>query len=315
MSDVKLFKIDSNQVCELPGDALQVERSLQLLFEANLEPLLGIRFLATEHSTGPVHGGRIDTLGLDEDDCPVILEFKRAVNENVINQGLFYLDWLLDHRKEFQWLVMEKLGAETANNVDWGAPRLICIAGDFTRYDQHAVKQIARNIELIRYRRFDRGLLMLELVHAPKQARSSAPVLSTPATPETAVVEAEHDDPYLSSRIDYKLGRADPVLRDLFEAVRQYLIGLGDDVQVKELKNYIAFKRLKNFTCAEIYPQVRVVTLYLRLDPTTVELEEGFSRDVTKIGHFGTGNLELSLKNMDDFAKAQPLLRRAYEGS
>lgn len=59
----------------IPGDALQAERSLQLLFETNLEPLLGIRFLATEHSTGPVHAGRIDTLGLDEDDCPVILEF------------------------------------------------------------------------------------------------------------------------------------------------------------------------------------------------------------------------------------------------
>jgi predicted transport protein len=97
--------------------------------------------------------------------------------------------------------------------------------------------------------------------------------------------------------------------------VRQYLVGLGEDVQVKEPKNYIAFKRLENFTCAEIYPQVRVVTLYLRIDPTTVELEDGFSRDVTKIGHFGTGNLELSLKTMEDFAKAQPLLQRAYEGS
>jgi predicted transport protein len=315
MSDVKLFKIDSNQVRELPGDALQVERSLQLLFEENLEPLLGIRFLPTEHSTGSVHGGRIDTLGLDEDDCPVILEFKRAVNENVINQGLFYLDWLLDHRKEFQWLVMEKLGAEIAGGVDWSAPRLICIAGDFTRYDQHAVKQIARNIELIRYRRFDSGLLMLELVHAPKQARSSASASLVDATPIPPSAEEAHDDPYISSRIDYRLARADPTLRDLFDAVRQYVVGLGDDVQVKELKNYIAFKRLKNFTCAEIYPQARVVTLYLRLDPTAIELEEGFSRDVTRIGHFGTGNLELSLKNMDDFARAQPLLRRAYEGS
>jgi predicted transport protein len=316
MSDVKLFKIDHGQVQELPGDALQVERSLQLLFEANLETLLGIRFLATEHSTGPVHGGRIDTLGLDEDDCPVILEFKRAVNENVINQGLFYLDWLLDHRKEFQWLVMEKLGAETAGNVDWSAPRLICIAGDFTRYDQHAVKQIARNIELIRYRRFDTGLLMLELVHAPKQPRpnsSASQAGPTPAPPSPG--EEAHDDPYISKRIDYRLARADVELRDLFDAVRQYVAGLGDDVQVKELKNYIAFKRLKNFTCAEIYPQARVVTLYLRLDPTSIELEEGFSRDVTQIGHFGTGNLELSLKTMDDFAKAQPLLRRAYEGS
>lgn len=315
MSDVKLFRIENNQVQELAGGALQVERSLQLLFEANLESLLGIRFLATEHATGPVHGGRIDTLGLDEDDCPVIIEFKRAVNENVINQGLFYLDWLLDHRKEFQWLVMEKLGSDIAKNVDWSAPRLICIAGDFTRYDQHAVKQIARNIELIRYRRFETGLLMLELVHAPKQTKSSPTNLPDTPKPGTTGADCAVDDPYLSSRIDYRLAKADPALRDLFEAARQYLIGLGDDVQVKELKNYIAFKRLKNFTCAEIYPQAKMVTLYLRLDPTKVDLEAGFSRDVTKIGHFGTGNLELSLKTMDDFAKAQPLLQRAYEGS
>jgi predicted transport protein len=315
MSDVKLFRIQSDQVRELAGEALQVERSLQALFEANLESLLGIRFLATEHTTGPVHGGRIDTLGLDEDDCPVIIEFKRAVNENVINQGLFYLDWLLDHRKEFQWLVMEKLGAETANKVDWSAPRLICIAGDFTRYDQHAVKQIARNIELIRYRRFESGLLMLELVHAPKQSKIGSTAQPAPITAVDGSTEEAVDDPYLSSRIDYRLAKADSALRDLFDAVRQFIIGLGDDVQVKELKFYIAFKRLKNFTCAEVYPQVRVVTLYLRLDPSTVDLEEGFSRDVTKIGHFGTGNLSLSLKTMDDFAKAQPLLRRAYEGS
>jgi predicted transport protein len=317
MSDVKLFRIENDQVRELSGEALQVERSLQVLFESNLEALLGIRFLTTEHSTGSVHGGRIDTLGLDEDDCPVIIEFKRAVNENVINQGLFYLDWLLDHRKDFQWLVMEKLGAETANNVDWSAPRLICIAGDFTRYDQHAVKQIARNIELIRYRKFATGLLMFELVHAPKQSRSTAPIVNRPETQTSAesTQETVEDDPYVSSRIDYRLSRSSPYLRDLFEAVRQYVIGLGDDVQIKELKNYIAFKRLKNFTCAEIYPQAKVVTLYLRLDPTTVELEEDFSRDVTRLGHFGTGNLELSLRTMDDFAKAQPLLRRAYEGS
>jgi RecB family endonuclease NucS len=56
-----------------------------------------VRFLASEHATGRVHGGRIDTLGLDENHAPVIIEYKRAINENVINQGLFYLDWLLDH--------------------------------------------------------------------------------------------------------------------------------------------------------------------------------------------------------------------------
>jgi hypothetical protein len=42
------------------------------------------------------HGGRIDTLGLDDDDNPVIVEYKRDRSESVINQGLFYLAWLID---------------------------------------------------------------------------------------------------------------------------------------------------------------------------------------------------------------------------
>ncbi|MGO6755904.1 DUF91 domain-containing protein (plasmid) [Rhizobium ruizarguesonis] len=317
MSDIKLFHFGGTQVSELPGSAMQVEKSLQILFEANLEALLGIRFLATEHSTGPVHGGRIDTLGLDEDNSPVIIEYKRSVNENVINQGLFYLDWLLDHRKEFQWMVMERLGSKAANAVEWTAPRLICIAGDFTRYDEHAVKQIARNIELIRYRRFGEDLLMLELVHAPKTARVSATKTSTEPKPVNIADQpaevGQDSDPYLSQRLSYRLSQSSSDLRDIYDAVYQFLVGLGDDVQVKELKLYTAFKRLKNFVCMEIYPQARTVMLFLKLNPGELDLEEGFTRDVRNIGHFGSGDLQVTLRSMADFEKAQPLLRQAYE--
>lgn len=318
MSDIKLFHFGEAGVAELPGSAVQVEKSLQLMFEANLEALLGVRFLASEHSTGPVHGGRIDTLGLDEDNSPVIIEYKRSINENVINQGLFYLDWLLDHRKEFQWLVMERLGQSAANAVDWSAPRLLCIAGDFTRYDEHAVKQIARNIELIRYRRFGEALLMMELVHAPKSSKISNGKAVTEtnlavATDQTGATGQE-SDPYLSQRMSYRLAQSSADLRDVHDAVQQFLTALGEDVQIKELKYYTAFKRIRNFVCMEIYPQAKVVTLFLKLNPDTVPLEDGFTRDVRDVGHFGTGDLQVTLKTMADFERATPLLMRAYEG-
>lgn len=319
MSDIKLFQFGEEGVAELPGTAVQVEKSLQLMFEANLEALLGVRFLASEHSTGPIHGGRIDTLGLDEDNSPVIIEYKRSVNENVINQGLFYLDWLMDHRKEFQWLVMERLGQEVANSVDWSAPRLLCIAGDFTRYDEHAVKQIARNIELIRYRRFGDTLLMMELVHAPKNgkatmAKVTADIKADLSSDQTPVETIQENDGSFSQRMSYRLSQSSSELRDIYDAVYQFLVALGDDVQVKEVKFYTAFKRLKNFVCMEIYPQARTVLLHLRVDPSTVGIEEGFTRDVTNVGHFGSGDLQVTLRSMADFEKAQPLIRRAYEG-
>lgn len=123
MSDIKLFDIQGGKVKELQGQSVALEKSLQGLIEKNMETFLGVRFLSSEHNTGQKHGGRIDTLGIDENGCPVIIEYKRAVNENVINQGLFYLDWLMDHKAEFQWLVMEKLGKETAEGVEWTSPR------------------------------------------------------------------------------------------------------------------------------------------------------------------------------------------------
>ncbi len=134
MNDIKLFNINCGLVSELVGSAAQIEKDLQILFEKNLETLLGIRFIASEFGTGPVHNGRIDTLGLDEDGCPVIIEYKRSTNENVINQGLYYLHWMMDHKGDFERLVHRLFGHEDVERIDWSNPRLLCIAGDFTRY-------------------------------------------------------------------------------------------------------------------------------------------------------------------------------------
>ena len=151
MTGIKLFHIAGDTVQLMPSSAVQVEKSLQTLIERHLETFLGVRFLASEYTTTKSHGGRIDTLGIDENDCPVIVEYKRALNENVINQGLFYLNWLVEHRADFKLLVMEKLGSDPANKIEWRFPRLICIAGDFTKYDEHAIQQIPQNIDRIRY--------------------------------------------------------------------------------------------------------------------------------------------------------------------
>ena len=67
MSDIKVFRIGSSGAAEIPAQSAAIEKSLQTLIEQNLEALLGVRFLATEHWTGKLHGGRIDTLGIDED--------------------------------------------------------------------------------------------------------------------------------------------------------------------------------------------------------------------------------------------------------
>jgi predicted transport protein len=300
MSDIKLFNLSGKIAQELHATASDLEKPLQTLIEKNLEPLLGLRFLKTEYSTGKTHGGRIDTLGLDENHCPVIMEYKRSSGENVINQGLFYMDWLMDHQAEFKLLVMEKLGKDAAAAIDWSAPRLICIAADFTKYDAHAVQQMDRNIELIRYRKFGTDLLLLELINAvserPNAAKSGAKGART--TGDKLVAQA--------------LAEMTPQQRDIFASLEGYFTSLGDDVQRKDLKLYVVYKRMRNFACVVI--QKGKFVLHVSLNPGDVDMVKGFTRDMRGIGHWGTGDLEISLRTMTDLERAKPLLRRAYEG-
>jgi predicted transport protein len=223
----------------------------------------------------------------------------------VINQGLFYLDWLMDHRKDFQWLVLERLGKAAAEAVDWAAPRLICIAGDFNKYDDHAVKQMQRNIELIRYRRFGGDLLMLDLV-----ATTSAKW-----TPSTSGATGGTATMIKYKTVSTVLAELDVAIIDRFEALRSFLMALGDDVTETTLQFYIAFKRIKNFACVEFRPTTGKILIYVKVDPSGVSIEPGFTRDVSGIGHYGTGDLEITLAEPGDLELAMPLIERSYGAS
>jgi predicted transport protein len=274
---------------------------LQTLLENHLEAFLGVRLIKSEHTTGKSHGGRIDTLGIDENDSPVIIEYKRSLNENVINQGLYYLDWLLDHKGEFTLLVQKQADPKlTEDEIDWRGARLICIAGEFTKFDEYAVKQIDRNIELIRYRSYGKELLLLELVNATTGSASEVPAAAK------SIRNSE-------STVTDKLAKASSDVKDRFESLKAFAEALGDDVQVKTLKHYIAFKRIKNFASVEVHPQDKNIIVFVRADFESIHLEEGFTRDVRTIGHFGTGNLEITIKSDSDFERAKLLIVKSYE--
>ena len=301
MSDVKLFRITDGSAEELVGRPVKLEKKLHVLIERYIETFLHVRFVASEYYTGKTHAGRIDTLGLDENFCPTIIEYKRNSNANVINQGLFYLDWLMDHKAEFEQLVHKQFGQDVAERLDWSAPRLLCIAEDFTRYDIHAIQQINRNIELLRYVFFGDDLLLLDLVN----------VVSAKPINEGEEEEGNGTKQYTTQE-EY-LAKASPQLKELYEAVRDHMTDLGDDVQERILKWYIAYKRLKNIATIQLQTQKNSLLMWLPLDPDGVTMEDGFSRDVRGVGHHGTGDLELTIRNLDDLEKGKPLIQKSFE--
>ena len=297
MADIKLFDM-SGSVQELPSKQVALEKDLQKLLEENMFTFFGVTFLKSEYK---ITNGRMDSIGIDENNCPVIFEYKRSVNENVINQGLFYLDWLLDHKADFKLLVMDVLGKEKATNIDWSMPCVICIANDFTKFDEHAVNQMQRNIKLVRYRKFGDNLIAFEHLNAPQVQPITYEEPQTKPFPKNILKEKAFKQ-YFAEAGDKN--------QNIFYSIRDYILSLGDDIAENQLKLYVAFKKSKNFVCVEVYqPQI---LCHLKLNPDTVELVPGFIEDVKTKGHWGTGDLRLIIKSMEDFEKAKPLIDRAY---
>lgn len=294
MGEINLFRVsDEGSVTEISPDPVELERNVQNLIEENLEELLGITFLESEYSTGEKHGGRIDTLGLDENNSPVIIEYKKTQNQNVINQGLYYFDWLVDHKAEFENLVHDKIASD--REVDWSSPRLVCIAPDFTKYDSHAVEQIGQNIELMRFEQYSGGLLLLELLNVVESSD-----------------ETESSREYTT--VGEKIQQASDDLRRLFEELDEFILSLGDDIQKKELKYYFAYKRIQNFVCVYITPDKGEIRVYLKIDPDELETMPDIGRDVTNTGHYGTGDLELTISDKDDLETCKEYIELSYDG-
>ncbi|MFD8607348.1 hypothetical protein [Streptomyces sp. NPDC059631] len=311
MSDLKLFRLDAaGRDVELHGSTVALEVELQHRIEASMEAMLGIRFLASEYPTGPWHRGRIDTLGLDENGSPVVIEFKKGSDSGVMSQAVSYLSWLESAQHEFEALVRKVLGAEAAEAIDWRRPRMVCTAAGFSHHDRMAVQRLPERIDLVHYRVFEGGLLSLLLV----DSSPGSPTVASSRRNRERGAAVDSPPAALVAPSPTSVGLVPKCLRDLYTELDEALTA-WDEVKVASLRHYVAYRRLVNVASVIFRPKHEAILMYLRLDPGTVELEAGFTRDMRGIGHLGTGDLEVRVVSAADLEKAAPLIRRAFEAA
>lgn len=298
MADNRLFTMTGN-VAEVKAQNFRLEKELQNFVEKNMEVLFNIRFLASEVS---IEDMRLDSIGIDENNSPVIFEYKRDSNSSILAQSLAYLNLVSKHKSDIQIRAMEKFGHDIVDKLDFSTPCIICIARDFHQYDESAIREVRKNIRLVKYKKFDNGLIMFEQMNSIRN------------------VEVENDDETISGTHIQHSNRTERTFRYtyehssnntkmLFGELRDYIMELGDVSEVEQ-KYYVAYKRTNNFV--SIIVRNTKLILNLCINPETVRLETNFSRDVHGIGHNGTGDLEISIKNIDDLEKAKQYIEMAY---
>lgn len=246
-----IFKEDNGQLKKLKITSLTKEKSLQLLIEQNLLEVLDMHLLATEYST--TFGGRIDTLAVDMNGAPVIIEYKLNRNDNVINQALSYLRWLKAQKVEFfEMLVIRKLGKELADKlkIDWNNPRVICVAENYSKFDIDTVEVISMRLELFKYRYYENGIFSLE------------PLNTKESTAEKVEKIKEINVSEDTNLINLNIPKIQPYIQGLFEELRSRILQMDENIIEKKTNNYIAYRLSKSFT--EVHIGKQQIKIHLR---------------------------------------------------
>lgn len=278
------------------AEEFQTEKQLQTLVEKNLEALFGCKFVATEFSTGDVHGGRVDSLALSEDNNPVVIEYKKVKSANVVTQALYYLSWINDHKGDFESAVRSSIGDV---EVSWNHIRVLCIAPGFDRYSLHAVKLMGAGLELWEYKRYTNGMIQFDEIY---KRSTDAPKKQLPI---------EHAEPTNVMSEVYTLedhmARAGESVLPLAQRLHEELLGISESIETVPHKIYVAYKYSKNVASVQVLRGSVKVWLPLPYEKTMPE----FMRDVTDIGHQGTGNLEAQIVQEHELDQLIPYLRQS----
>lgn len=305
-----LFHIDKNKLTTAKLINFSKEKDIQTLIENNLEVVFNCKFIESEFSTGSEHAGRIDTLALSEDNNPVIIEYKKIASSELVNQSLYYLSWIKDHKGDFQIAVNNKLGKNI--EIDWGDIRVICIAPEYKKFDLHAVRMMGANIELWQYKLYNTNTLYLEEIFR-KSSALMAPEMDT-KNKNPKMVEAGKKAALTRETGIYTfeehLNTCDEKMKKILLDLREYIQNIDDTIEENPKKLYIAYKVSQNFVCIEV--KKSKIILYLKIDPKEIKIPEK-GRDVSNIGHYGTGDFEFNIFNSEDMEESKEYIKKAYE--
>jgi predicted transport protein len=291
-----IFKEEKGKLNKLKLTKFPKEKNLKDLLEQNLLEVLDMHFLATEYPT--TFGGRIDTLAVDNDGAPVIIEYKLTKNENVINQALSYLRWLKAQKSEFfEMLVLKKLGKEVAGklSIDWNHPRVICIAENYSKFDIDTVQVIPVRLELFRYRYYENGIFNLESIDSLYHQVDKA---------EKVHEEIDYEK---QTSVENLLLKATPSIKDIFNELRTRIMQIDENIIEKATSLYVAYRLSKTFT--EIHIGKNQLKVYLR----PVDYDDPL-KIVEKIPESYNWSLErrIYVKKMEEVDSVMKIVEQSY---
>ena len=300
---MQIYRTQDQKLVELTETPFRLEKEIQSVFESNLYEFTGLEFIKSEFT---IKSNRIDTLAFDpESKAFVIIEYKRDRNYSVIDQGISYLNLMLEYKADF---IVEYNESQAKNlkrqDVDWSQSRIIFVSPSFTDFQKQSTNFKDLGIELWEIKRYEGGIISIN----PMQKTKSAPSIKqvqTESSKEIKTISKEikqYDE-------DYHLADKSDDIKELYDQFRDAILNLAPDLEINAKKLYISFKRhKKNYVYIEVYKKLLRLTLNTKIGQ--LDDSKKLFRDMSNIGHWGVGDYQVDVSDTENLEYILSLIKQ-----
>lgn len=301
---MKIFTSKKGQLSQLKQQKFKLEKDIQRLFEENLTLLSGYIFIRSEFS---IKNSRIDTLAFDpETQAFVIIEYKRQQNSSVVDQGISYLNLMLEYKADFIVEYNEKQKAPLKrNDVDWSQSKVIFVSPTFNDFQIQATNFKDLPIELWEVNRFDNDIITLNIINESKSAPNIKAV-SIEKNEEFSTlkeIKVYQESDHLSDKSDF--------IQELYEDFKQGILNLDPNIEINTRKLYIAFKKDRNI--ADIRIQQKNLKIWINLPYGELDDPKNLAKNVSNTGHWGNGDYEITIESTQYLEYIMSLIKQAIK--
>jgi predicted transport protein len=299
-----IYNTTGNKLVQVKEKPFKLEREIQSIFESNLQNIMGLLFVKSEFT---IKNKRIDTLAFDKQtNAFIIIEYKRDKNYSVVDQGLTYLNLMLQNKAEFILTYNETLkDILHSKDVDWSQSRVAFVSPSFTENQISASDFKDFGIELWEIKQFENNTISINTIKKSSGAPSIKPLLENSINlkevKENIKVYTEED--HYNNGSDYII--------ELYEKFKLSILNLTDGIEILPQKYYIAFKKGSNISDIEI--QKKSLKIFINAKIGTLDDPKGLVKDVSNIGHRGNGDYQIQIENDKDLEYIMSLIKQVLQ--
>lgn len=299
---MKIFQQNKNELKGLKEKLFKLEKEIQTIVENNLEQISGYTFIKSEFS---IKSNRIDTLAFDEENRSfVLIEYKRDRNYSVVDQGVSYLNLMLEYKADFiiEYNESQKNNLKR-NDVDWSQSKVIFIAPSFTDFQRQSSNFKDLPIELWEIKRFENEIIVIN----PIKKSQSAPSIKQVQTKEESTIGKVVDEIKVYTEEDHLAGKSEEII-ELYETYKHAILNLATDIEIFPKKLYIAFKKDKNL--ADIHVQQKGLKIWINMHKGDLDDPKKITNDVSRKGHWGNGDYEVTVSDTQNMEYIMSLIKQ-----